>query len=509
MGDGAGVGGGPGGKGVEAAADPVLPGLFDPLERRPGATLHGDLAARLRALVAGGRLAPGAHLPGARTLAGELGVSRITVTTALDQLVAEGYLEANERRGTVVARGLPPAGFASSGSAGAAAGAGFPAPNPWSPAGPVTIGSSRPPVEIDLGPESFSLAAVDVRGWGRRLAAAWRELAAEPDSGATSYFGSLGDPVLRSAIARHVAVERGVRAAPEAVAITAGSIAALAAVARAWLGPGRTCVVEDPGGEQLRRAIASAGADLTFVPVDDAGLVVDALPRRADVALVTPSWQYPSGGRMPLARRIALLEWARRCGCVIVEDDCEGELRHAGPPLPSLQGMAEDGRVVYVNTFSKVLFPGLRTGFLVAPEPHRGILLAALEAGSRPPGAVEQRALGWFLESGSYVRHVRRLRTLLAARRAAFEGELGRASAGRLQVRPGEVGGHLIVELPPGPTARQVAAGLLRRGVRLESLATNRRAAGAPDRALVVYLANADAARLREAARRLARVAAP
>jgi GntR family transcriptional regulator/MocR family aminotransferase len=478
--------------------------LFQPLARRPGGVLHAELADRLRDLIAAGGLASGARLPGARALAAELGVSRVTVTTAVDDLVAEGYLEASERRGTIVAAGLPNAGFRRPGEAPASAS--FPAPNPWSRSEAVTIEAVRPDVDLDLGPESFSLAGLDVPGWGRRLASAWRELASEPDGGAVSYFGALGDPVLRTAIARQLGVARGVRAAPESIAVTAGATAALAAVARVWLGPGRTCVVENPGGEQLRRAMASAGGSLVAVPVDTDGLIVDALPDHADVALVTPSWQYPNGGRMPLGRRLALLDWARRTGCVIVEDDCEGELRHDGPPLPALQGLAEDGRVVYVNTFSKVVFPGLRTGYLVVPNVHRTLLLAAVEAGGRPPGAVEQRALGRFLESGAYVRHVRRVRAMLASRRAAFRDELARGSGGVLRVRAGEVGGHLIVELPAGTSGRDVAARLLGRGVRLESLASNVSGGAASDRALAVYLARTDEAGLREAARRLATV---
>jgi GntR family transcriptional regulator/MocR family aminotransferase len=472
--------------------------------------LHRVLAERIRGLVASGRLAPGAKLPGARTLATELEVSRVTVTTALDQLVAEGYLEASERRSTRVTAELPDAGFGAAIDPMASGSGSFPAPNAWSPLEPVTSDGRQSSAEIDLGPESFSLALIDVPGWGRRLAAAWRELAAEPDSGATSYFGSQGDPVLRAAIASHATVHRGVRAAPDSVVITSGSIAALAAVARTWLGPGRTCVVEDPGGEQLRRALAADGATLIPVPVDADGLIVEALPDRADVALVTPSWQYPSGGRLPVARRVALLEWSRRTGCILVEDDCEGELRHAGSPLPTLQGMAEDGRVIYVNTFSKVLFPGIRTGFLIAPDRHRGPLLAAAEAGARPPGAVEQRALGRFVESGAYLRHLRRVRATLNARRAAFDAELRLASRGRLRVRAGEAGGHLVVDLPMEArvprSATEVGVALEAIGVRIESLQANRLDRHGPDRTLVVYLTRADDAELREAARRLARV---
>src|SRR4029078_4503491 len=140
------------------------------------------------------------------------------------------------------------------------------------------------------------------------------------------------------------------------------------------------------------------------------GILVDDLPAAADAVFVTPSWQYPAGGSLSLPRRLALLRWAERVGAIVLEDDCESELRYDGAPLPSLQGLAPDGRVIYVSTFSKVLFPGLRTGYVVVPDRHRGTRLAALEAGGRPPAALEQRALALLLESGAFHRHVRRLR---------------------------------------------------------------------------------------------------
>ncbi len=475
-----------------------------------GGTLRARLEARIRAGVASGRLAPGEALPGSRTLARELGVARITVATAYEQLIAEGYLEAAARRRTRVAAGLPDTGFAGSHVEQAAVEADLPVPNAWAPSRPVTMEDPVPDIPLDLGPEGFALSVLDARAWERQLVAAWRELSEEPTGGAVSYFGGLGDPVLRSALAGYLTVQRGVRARPDQVAITAGAAAAISAVARTWLGPGRRCVIEDPGGEQLRRGLASSGAELIPVPVDGNGLDPARLPRRADVAFVTPSWQYPSGGRLPLARRLALLEWARRARCVIVEDDCEGELRYDGDPLPTLHGLGERGRVLYLNTFSKVLFPGLRTGYLVVPDVHRGRLLAALEAGARPPGATEQRALGRFIQRGSFVRHLRRLRAALAARRAAFAEEVALAADGALEIRAGEAGGHLIVDVRrPGLTAGDVVRRAAELGVRVEPLDANRMGGvdDADGGAVVVYLTRVDEGAAREAARRLARAA--
>ena len=476
------------------------------LDRSSGEALHRQLVAGLRDAIAAGRVRPGTSLPGSRSLARELGVARITVQTAYDQLVAEGYLDAAPRRGTRVGVDLPERGFDHGPRGRVAAPGTLPLPNAWAPATPVTMEDPLPDHEIDLGPESFTLAALDRRAWERRLVAAWRELADDPDGAAVSYFGGLGDPVLRSALADHLAVNRAVRARADNVVITSGATAALAAVAHVWLGPGRRCVVEEPSGAQLRRSLSSAGADLIPVAVDAEGLDPAGLPERADVAFVTPSWQYPSGGRLSVARRLVLIDWARRAGALIVEDDCEGELRYAGDPLPTLAGLAEDGRVLYVNTFSKVLFPGLRTGYVVVPDVHRGPLLAAIEAGARPPSALEQRALGRFVESGAYQRHLRRVRSRYGALRSTFERELHRHARGHLRVRPGEAGGHLLIKIAPGgPSATELAAGVRAAGVRLEPLRANRmHREGAADDALVVYLTRASTAELIEAATRLA-----
>lgn len=476
------------------------------LDRGADLALHRQLEVELRSAIADGRLAPGAPIPGSRSLATELGVARVTVATAYDQLIAEGYLEAGERRRTRVASGLPDQGFAMRHSSSMADAGRLPPPNAWAPAAPITMDDPLPETEIDLGPESFSLEALDKRAWERHLVRAWRELAAEPAGPSVSYFGGLGDPVLRSALAEHLTLQRGVRATADAIVVAAGATAVLSAIARVWLGPGRRCVVEEPGGAQLRRSLSIAGGEIVPVAVDHDGLDPAGLPDHADVAFVTPSWQYPSGGRMSVGRRLALLDWARRAGCLIVEDDCEGELRYAGDPLPTLQGLGDEGRVIYVNTFSKVLFPGLRTGYAVVPAQHRGHLLAAIEAGARPPGALEQRALGRFIESGAYQRHVRRVRARYAGLRATFERRLRRHAEAGLRVRPGEAGGHLIVEIGDGgPPATELARAAADVGVRVEPLRANRmHPAAAGDRELVVYITRATEAELSLAASRLA-----
>lgn len=475
--------------------------LASALDRDAVEPLHRQIERRIRAAIADGRLRPGVRLMGTRVLARELGIARITAQTAYDQLIAEGYLAVEGRRGTRVTTELPEPWFVPELPAAGVAER-YPARNPWAASAAVTPPTESAAAPTELGPEWFGLETLDVRGWERLLVRAWRELAAEPDSAAATYTAPLGDRRLRATLADHLAVRRGVRCHADAIALTAGSTAGFAAIARTWLGPGRVCAVEDPGGEQIRRSLAGSGARIVPVPVDEQGLRIERLPTRADVLFVTPSWQYPAGGSLSLARRIALLRWATDVGAIVIEDDCESELRYDGAPLPSLQGLASDGRVIYLSTFSKVLFPGLRTGYMVVPDAHRGPLLAALEAGGRPPAAVEQRALALLLESGAFHRHVRRLRAVYAAKRDAFTRAIA-AEGVALDVRRASAGGHLIIGIRDGSwTATALAAALAESGIRMEPLSANRLLDG-PDDELVVYLARSDATALTRVASRL------
>jgi GntR family transcriptional regulator/MocR family aminotransferase len=488
-------------------SDPAAPvSVTSPLERDGGETLHGQVERRLREAIADGRLRPGARLASTRGLAAELGIARITAQTAYDQLIAEGYLEVEGRAGTRVARDLPTRGFDRPDPTRAdEADQRYPRRNAWALEAPVTAPTRAHAAATELGPEWFGLDAFDVRGWERLLVRAWRELVSEPDSAVASYAGPPGDERLRAALADHLAVRRDVRCGADDIAVTAGLTAGIAAIARTWLGPGRVCVVEDPGGGQLRRALGGAGARIVPVPVDDHGLRIAMLPERADVVFVTPSWQYPAGGSLSLPRRLALLRWAAAVGAIVIEDDCESELRYEGQPLPSLQGLAPAGRVIYLGTFSKVLFPGLRTGYMVVPGVHRGLLLAALEAGSRGPAVVEQRALALLLEGGGFHRHIRRLRNRYAERRDAFASALA-ATGARLEVRRASAGGHLVVGIvDPCWSGTTLAAAAAVCGIRIEPLSANRLLDG-PDDELVVYLSRLDADALAAAARELGRL---
>jgi GntR family transcriptional regulator/MocR family aminotransferase len=209
-----------------------------PLRRGWPESLHRQIERRIRAAIADGRLRPGVRLMSTRVLAGELGVARITAQTAYDQLIAEGYLEPDGRRGTRVATDLPELGFGTAHPSGSEDASRYPAFNPWAPAAPVTPPRPATAAAVELGPEWFGLDVFDVRGWERLLVRAWRELAGEPDSAATTYAGPLGDMRLRAALADHLAVRRGVRCHADGIAVTAGSMAIFAAVARVWPGPG-------------------------------------------------------------------------------------------------------------------------------------------------------------------------------------------------------------------------------------------------------------------------------
>ena len=178
--------------------------------------------------------------------------------------------------------------------------------------------------------------------------------------------------------------------------------------------------MEDPSSPHLRRTFDGLGIETVPVPVDDRGLLVDRLPEGASGVLVTPSWQYPNGGTMPVARRMHLLAWAARNRALVIEDDCDSELRYEGHPQPSLQGLDEAGRVLYVGTFSKVLYPGLRIGCAVVPAAAAELFVARHEASYRGPGALEQRALALFLAEGHFERHLARLRAHNAERQAAL-----------------------------------------------------------------------------------------
>jgi GntR family transcriptional regulator/MocR family aminotransferase len=317
-----------------------------------GAALHRQIYAEVREAVLAGRLAAGARLPSTRTLAEELGVSRNTVLTAFDQLLAEGYLEGKVGSGTYVARiGRGVAAMKK------------PARSVLSRRGEMIAGLRVTPARPHTAPRPFrpgqpDAGAFPVKIWARLAARQWRCGVRER----LAYGESAGYRPLREAIAWYVGAARAARCDPEQVVIVSGAQQGLDLAARLLLDPGDAVWMEDPGYLGARGAFLAAGAKALATPVDLEGL--DPAQAQAGgavrLAYVTPSHQFPTGVTMSLRRRLALLEWARRASAWILEDDYYSEYRYAGRPIPCMQGLDKANRVVYVGSFSKTLFPSLR-----------------------------------------------------------------------------------------------------------------------------------------------------
>ncbi|HET7029070.1 MAG TPA: PLP-dependent aminotransferase family protein [Candidatus Limnocylindrales bacterium] len=487
--------------------------------------LYRQIELQLRDAILAGRLRPGAALPGIRAFARELGVAAITVITAYDQLAAEGFLDPRPGRGTLVSADLAamqrdagrrrarPRGGTAAGRVGPDGTAGDTVRRPALPAvnarGPVTpfFTDGWPIVRFDFRTGATRLDVFPNRIWERCIQAAWRDLAMGHGS-ATSYLEPEGDALLRRELAAYLARSRAAHADEGQLVITAGAQGALAIAARVWLREGRRLAVEDPGSPYLQRTFRAQGVGLEHVPVDDRGLPVDRLPGDVAAVMVTPSWQYPSGGTMPIARRLQLLDWAAERSALVIEDDCDSELRYEGHSLPSLQGLDQDGRVLYVGTFSKVLYPGLRTGYAIVPQPAVGPYVAQLEAAARGPGAIEQRALARFIADGQFERHLGRLRAAFAERQAALvealERELGRVVSAA--AAPG--GSHLVVRIEDGRmTATELARRAIPHDVAIEPLAGSAHHP-IPDREFLMHYGRLRPDEIRAGVERLARAAA-
>jgi GntR family transcriptional regulator/MocR family aminotransferase len=392
--------------------------------------LFRQLHRALRAGILDGVVPPGTRLPATRTLANELGVSRTTVLLAYEQLAAEGYLDGRRGSGSFVHDVPPSPGRAKPATPTTLATDAPPGPPRLSPFGtfltdrrtrPIfsSYVSGRPRLPYDFRYGAPALQDFPVQIWQRCLGRrARRASAAYYDYGHPQ-----GSAALRAALAGYLLRGRGVRCEPEQILLVSGSQQGLDLAARLLLSRGDTAVVEEPGYEGARRALLAAGARLALVPTDEDGLDVDALARvgrRARLAHVTPSHQYPLGGVMPYPRRVALLAWAAQVGAYVLEDDYDGEYRFGGRPLDALKALDDGERVIYVGTLSKVMFPALRIGYLVLPTPlvepfARAKLLA--DGGS---AFLEQEALADFIGSGAFERHIRRSRTWNGERRAAL-----------------------------------------------------------------------------------------
>ncbi len=423
-----------------------------PLDRDAARPLAVQLADVLRAATTDGTLRAGDRLPSTRALAATLGVSRTVTAAAYDQLLAEGWAVGRRGSGTYVV--------------GAPAG---PPTRVRFPAAP-TARSERTLVDLTAG--TPCVAALDRAAWRR----AWRA-AADPVPDLAPDI--VGLEAFRGLVVEHLLRHRGLPADPADVLATAGSTSAIGELART-LSAGARVAVEEPGYQRAVAALRDAGLDVTSVPVDAAGLVVDALPPGLAAVYCTPAHQFPTGSRLSAARRVALVERARAEGFLVLEDDYDGELRYDVAPLPLLAALGPDV-VVHLGTVSKLLTPTLGAGWLVAPPAVREAVLAGRERGGGRPARAGQRVFAAFAAHGDLARHLRRLRRELAARRTAVAAAV--RSAG-LVVEGDAAGAHVVVPLPDAGVERTVVADAAARGVGLDGLA--RHHAGAQTRAGIV-----------------------
>jgi GntR family transcriptional regulator/MocR family aminotransferase len=436
------------------------------LDRTIGVPLSRQLLDSLRDAILTGRLRPGTRFPSTRALSSELGISRNIVLTVFEQLTDEGYLRGRVGSGTYVREDLPETFLRAS----------RPARGPATTAqAPRRVGSKARAITDSMSaytdsimntsrPFHGGLPALDAfpyQLWMRLTAQVWRRLRPRD----FAYGDSQGYQPLREVIAEYLEANRGVRCTADQIIVVSGSQQGLDLVARVLLNPGDAVWVEDPGYIIARAALLNAGARLVPVPVDAEGLKVEigfARAARARMALVTPSHQLPLGMIMTLPRRMALLDWARRAGAWVVEDDYNSEFRYGGPPLPSLQGVDVTQRVIYMGTFSKTLLPALRIGYLVIPPDLVRLFSIARRALDLHRPLLEQAVLAEFIAEGHYARHLRRMRLLYERRQRALVSAVSDELRGIVEIAPADAGMHLIGWLPPGTSDRQAAEHALR-----------------------------------------------
>jgi len=417
------------------------------LDRNSPTSLSAQVASQLRSAILSGLLQPEHTLPATRRLATDLGISRGVVVRAFEQLSGEGFLESSGTGGTKVAV----------------------RPDIQQRPNEAKAHSSSPAIAevIDLTPGRPSGSPFQDREWRN----AWKRALAE--QGNTHLPPALGTLDLREAVAGHLAVSRGLAVDPEDVIITAGTSDALHLVVAMLRGKRNNprILVEDPGYPTARRVMSAAGAQLQLLPVDEDGLKssqlagLNAIP---DAVLITPSHQYPLGGRMAVQERLGLLKWADRHGVLVLEDDYDSEFRHSRMPLPAVASLPTAADVVLLGTFSKNLSPWLRCGYLVVRGDAGQRLKAVREALDTPVAGVLQSAIAYYLQGGGLSRHIARARREYSHRRSLLIERLG----SRTDVELGALDGglHAVIRFEQ-PDAADLAAKALEQGVRVIPLA--------------------------------------
>jgi GntR family transcriptional regulator/MocR family aminotransferase len=505
-----------------------------------GDGLTRQIYTQLRAAILDGRLRAGDRLPPSRDLARDLGVARLTVATAYEWLGAEGYVYGRVGAGTFVAAvfaepALPlPATATAARPERASPTRAESAPVIQEPPVPLSSWARRiatiplagiSPAESasciwDMRP---SVGAADAFPWAR-----WRRTVGWPDplagdappasatssASAVSYWDALLGPLeTREAIAAWLRRSRAVRCVPEQILVAGSVQQMLALLARLLIEPRQQLLVEDPSYVGFHAAFLAEGAVLKGMPVDEHGLQVEALPARnrggddADggaprLAIVTPSHQYPTGVTLTLERRVALLEWARGAGVVLVEDDYDGDLRLEGQPLEALRGLDDRDEVIYLGTFAKALYPAVRLGFAVLPHWLIEPVARARAASDRHPAWRDAMAVARFIEAGELERHLARMRRLYRGRRDALSAALREHLGDLITIGPADAGIHLLARLPKGVDDVGLVEAAQRHSIACMPLSPHYQ--GSPRPGLLLGFGGMSETRLTEGVRRLA-----
>ncbi len=421
------------------------------MSKSPRLPRYQRIANEIRQDIKSERLKPGDRLPGSRQMATNLGVSRTVVLLATDQLVAEGYLVPKKRSGVFVNTELP---FDSG-----AMKLGEPVPEVSLSHRPSTILETRISQAGDRARSTAynpSKSEIDFE-YGRNLpdsittAELKRLLNANWNSSVFAYGDATGEADLKYEIMRHVAEHRGLRVLEEQIIVTSGSQQALDLCARVLLSEGDQVAIEDPCYQGARETFAAAGVELLSMPVASGGAEVDTLPtslRRLKLAYLTPSHQFPTGVTIPLTRRLELIAWASRNDCYLIEDDYDSEFRYDCRPIEPMASIDAHQRVIYVGTFAKTLFPGIRVGFVIVPRHLVKPFAAAKWLIDRGNPIIIQKTLADFIGSGGYSRHLRRMNRTYARKRSELERRLKEAFGSAVVISGAQAGTHLFAEFP-------------------------------------------------------------
>jgi GntR family transcriptional regulator / MocR family aminotransferase len=432
---------------ARASVSPVIA-----VDRKAPEPLHKQIYDGYRARILGGNLRAGQRVPSTRTLASELGISRIPVLNAYAQLLAEGYFESRVGSGTFISRAMPERPLAFEDHPALPRRPLRSGPRPIAARASALSRYQTPAWVLGRGAFNVGQPALDAFPfpiWSNLVSRYARNLQLR----ALAYGNPMGLDELRAAVAGYLKTARDVRCEPQQIMIVNGSQQALDISARVLLNAGSPAWIEEPGYWLVRNSLITLGARIVPVPVDREGLDVTAgirLCRRARVAYVAPSHQFPLGVTMSASRRLQLLDWAQSTGAWIIEDDYDSEYRYESMPIASLQGLDRHSRVIYIGTFSKVLFPALRLGYIVIPPDLVERFTAVRNAMDICPSHLKQAVLADFIGEGHFLRHIRRMRLLYGERRAILVDSIRGEFGSSWQVSGAEAGLHVVLFLPRG-----------------------------------------------------------